>query len=256
MHYRFQEMTRLYHFTTVEAAFKIIQSGKLRFGKQYRMNDLLESNKIAFEHVLSEEAMEQYNSFFAEEEMHRYQQISFTQDKDFGDKTYLGFDLHTMWGLYAKRGFGVCLVFDKDKLKLEEGDYAREVEYYDMVPTNYGFHYKSRTGIKAEIWRRRDEIFFLKRKEWEYEQEYRVIRRASSESDDEYLDIADSLSFVILCRDESIGYNESVWEGDVYMDMRDLRRGLPILSYENGLDGYTLWPRDDDPIWTEQTGFL
>ena len=69
MHYRFQEMTRLYHFTTVEAAFKIIQSGKLRFGKQYRKNDLLESNKIAFEYVLSEEAMEQYNSFFAEEEM-------------------------------------------------------------------------------------------------------------------------------------------------------------------------------------------
>ena len=249
-------MNRLYHFTSFDAACKIIESGKMRFGKQYRMNDLLESNKIAFGHVLSEETMEKHNEFFAEHEMHRYQQISFTQDREYGDKTYLGFDLHTMWGLYANRGAGICLVFDKEKLVIEERDDAKNVEYYDLIPTNYGFRNKSKEGIKSEIWRRRDEIFFLKRKEWEYEQEYRIIRRAKDEMSDEYIDISDSLSFVILCRDNSVGEFESIWEGDYYQDLKYLNRKLPVLSYENDLDGFTLWPHNGDPIWAEQIGFL
>lgn len=252
---RFQEMTRLYHFTSFDAAYSIIESGRMRFGKQYRMNDLLESNKIAFGHVLSEDTMIQYNEFFAEDEMHRYQQISFTQDRDYKDTTFLGFDLHTMWGLYADRGAGVCLVFDKEKLELSEGDYAKNVEYYDIIPTNYGFHNKSKGGIRSEIWRRRDEIFFLKRKEWEYEQEYRIIRRAKHEMDDEYLDISKALSFVIICRDNSVGEFESIWNGDYYQDLKYLNRKLPVLSYENGLDGFTLWPDDGDPIWAEQLGY-
>ena len=33
---RFEEMPRLYHFTSAKAAFSIIESGKLRFGKSFR----------------------------------------------------------------------------------------------------------------------------------------------------------------------------------------------------------------------------
>lgn len=253
---RFEEMTKLYHFTSFKTACKIIESRKLRFGKQYRMNDLLESNKIAFGRVLSADVMKHYNEYYAEDEMHRYQQISFTQDRVYENTTYLGFDLHTMWGLYADRGYGVCLVFDKEKLALAEGDYAKNVEYYDIIPTNYGFHNKSKAGIRSEIWRRRDEIFFLKRKEWEHEQEYRIIRRAKDENYDEYLDISEALSFVIICRDYSVDEFESIWGGDYYQDFKYLNRRLPVLSYENGLDGFTLWPDDGDPIWAEQLGFL
>ena len=171
-------------------------------------------------------------------------------------KIYEGFNLHTMWGLYADKGFGACLVFDKNKLKLAEGDYARDVEYMDYVLPDYAFRNKSKKGLKSEIWRNRDEKFFCKRKEWEYEQEYRVIRRAKHELDDEYLDVSDALSFVILCRDESLFDGESIWEGSHYMDIKSIDRKLPVLSYEFGLDWYELW-RDvpDDPIWTEMSGF-
>ena len=62
-----------------------------------------------------------------EAELRRYQQISFAQDRECEDCTYLGFDLHSMWGLYADKGYGVCLVFDKDKLTLQNGDYANNV---------------------------------------------------------------------------------------------------------------------------------
>lgn len=43
---KFEETSRLYHFTSAKAAFSIIESGKLRFGKSYRLNDLIESNRV------------------------------------------------------------------------------------------------------------------------------------------------------------------------------------------------------------------
>ena len=39
---RFEEMNRLYHFTSFKAACSIIESGKLRFGESFRMNDLID----------------------------------------------------------------------------------------------------------------------------------------------------------------------------------------------------------------------
>lgn len=256
---RFEEMTRLYHFTSFKAACSIIKSGRLRFGKMYRMNDLIESNRMGFGRVvkgyLSPDNSRDYKDILAENEMHRYQQISFSQDFEREDCICMGFDLHTMWGLYADKGYGVCLVFDKNKLILQEGDYANNVTYEDLVTQYYETRNRSRTGIKSEIWRRKDEIFFLKRREWEHEQEYRIIRRARNEWSDEYLDISNSLSFVILCKDYSISYGESMFAGEYYSDLRYLNKRLPVLVYEYGIDWYTLWSREDDPIWTEQTGF-
>lgn len=46
--------------------------------------------------------------------MAKYRQISLTIDDM--EQNKLGFDLHQMWGLYADKGKGVCLVFDKDTL--------------------------------------------------------------------------------------------------------------------------------------------
>lgn len=256
---RFEEMTRLYHFTSFKAACSIIKSGKLKFGKMYKMNDLIESNRMGFgralQGYLSADESRDYKDMLAENEIHKYQQISFSQDLESKECSYLGFDLHTMWGLYADKGYGVCLVFDKEKLILQDGDYANNVSYHDLVTQDYETHNRSRAGIKTEIWRRREEIFFTKRKEWEHEQEYRIIRRARNERDDEYLDISNALSFVIICKDYSVCYGESMFDGDYYSDLKYLNRRLPVLVYEYGLDWYTLWPREGDPIWTEQTGF-
>ena len=53
-----------------------------------------------------------------------------------------------------------------------------------------------------------------------------------------------------------IKYIISIWSGDYYHEIKSLRKKVRVLSYENGLDGYTLWPLDGDPIWAEQLGFL
>lgn len=245
---RFEEMNRLYHFTTLDAAFKIVESGQLKFGKPFRMNDIIESNRIVFQRTfLRDMSKDKGNGLFAEEEMRRYQQVSFSQDKKYDGKIVLGFDLHTMWGLYAERGAGVCLVFDKDKLNIEGRDYAKDIEYYDYIPSSFAFKNRSKAGIKSEIWRRKDEIFFIKRKEWESEQEFRIIRRASNEMDDDYLNISNSLSFAIIISDDSC----------LRPAFRYKNKRIPLLSYENGLDGYSLYEsRMDDPIWTEEFGFM
>ncbi len=250
-------MSRLYHFTSFESAYKIIATRRLRFGKAYKMNDLIESNRIVFDRVLSLSPLKD-SSLYAEREMRRYQQLSFVQDKEYDEVSFLGFDLHSMWGLYADKGYGACLVFDKDKLAFEANDYANDVMYRNMVPESFDFKNKSRPGIKAEIWRRKDEIFFNKREEWKYEQEYRIIRRVQREDNDEYLDVSDSLSFAIICKDYSVELEEnlSMFDGDHFDYRHSLKKQIPVLTYENGLDGYTLFQNYMDPIWTEQCGFI
>ena len=117
--WRFQEMSRLYHFTSFDSACKIIKSGKLRFSKAWRLNDLIESDRVVGERTISERLLVNRPYLLnAEAEMRKYQQISFAQDRECNGMEYLGFDLHSMWGLYADKGYGVCLVLDKDKLKL------------------------------------------------------------------------------------------------------------------------------------------
>ena len=188
--------------------------------------------------------------------MNRYQQVSFTQDQERKGDDYLGFDLHTMWGLYADKGYGVCLVFDKNRLRLQEKDCCNDVKYRNFIPEDYEFHNKTKAGIKSEIWNRREELFFYKRKEWEYEQEFRVIRRAKNKDDDEYLDVSDALSFVIICKDETVEKGESMWDGITCYILQHLKRRVPVLTYEYDLNWYTLYSDSTgDPIWAEQLGY-
>lgn len=255
IYFSFFKMSKLYHFTSFNSACKIIESGKLRFSKSFKLNDLIESNRVVWERTLGGYIPEDKEYlYYAEDEMSRYQQISFSQDRVVDDICYLGFDLHTMWGLYADRGYGVCLVFDKDKLTLDPDDYAAEVNYENLIPQGIKIYNKSKRGIKSEIKRRREEIFYYKRKEWENEQEFRVIRRAKKETDDEYLDIANALVCAIICKDDSIEKLESMFYSDNYRKLRFLNKKLPVLTYECDLDGYTLYESWGVPMWSEQCG--
>lgn len=257
MYFRFSGITKLYHFTSFDSASKIIKSGKLRFSKSYRLNDLIESNRVVWERSLQGDIPDgQEYLHYAEVEMRRYQQISFSQDRVVGNCYYLGFDLHTMWGLYADSGYGVCLVFDKEKLTLGPEDYAAEVKYVNLIPQGVMIHNKSKGGIKSEIKRRRESIFYYKRKEWEYEHEYRILRRAKNQADDEYLDITDALVCAIICKDDSINYLESMFDSKIYHKLRSQNKTLPVLTYEYDLDGYTLFESFGVPIWSEQCGDL
>lgn len=254
---RFKNMNRLYHYTSYKAACEIIKSKKFLFSKRYGLNDLIEGHKITTRMAFFEDVgFDMSKEYIPELEMMRYQQISFSQDKTAGDMVYEGFNLHSMWGLYADRGNGVCLVFDKDKLKLGARDYGRDVQYEDWIMPDYDFHNTSKDGVRSEVWQRKDELFFYKRKEWEREQEFRIIRRAKNPNDDEYLDVSDSLSFVILCKDDTSKYSNSIWSGKRYPHLKYIsNRKLHVFWYKATMDGYALYHDYDDPVWTEEGGF-
>jgi len=254
---RFTKMNRLYHFTDYKSACEIIKGKQFLFSKRYKLNDLIEGHKITAKRALFEDIGEDMNKeYIPEAEMMRYQQISFSQDRIVGDIVYEGFNLHSMWGLYADKGYGVCLVFDKDKLKLGAKDYARDVKYDDWIMSDYDFQNTSKVGVKEEVWQRKDEIFFYKRKEWEREQEYRIIRRAKDPRDDEFLDVSGALSFIILCKDKTAKIPNSIWTGERYPHLKYISdRKLPIFWYKPTFEGYALYHDYDEPVWTEEGGF-
>lgn len=116
MEEEFMNMKKLYHYTKFDTAIKILESHSLRFGRLHNMNDIHENDKLSYVDTTGT----LINSFPSDVldaidcEMAKYRQISLTADDDKQGK--LGFDLHQMWGLYADKGQGVCLVFDKDTL--------------------------------------------------------------------------------------------------------------------------------------------
>ena len=254
---RFRKMHRLYHFTSYESACNIIRSGQFLFSKCYKLNDLIENRRITTHRAFYADLGEDTDiDYIPEMEMMRYQQISFAQDRMVNGELSAGFNLHTMWGLYADKGYGVCLVFDKDKLKLGENDYATEVVYDNWVMPDVVFQSKSEEEIRREIWDRKDEFFFRKRKEWEREQEYRIIRRAENKNDDEYLDISESLAFAIICRERILSIDEPIWAGVYYRNIRYLsNRKVHVMWYTPSMDGYCLYNDCGDPVWTEEGDF-
>ena len=89
----------LFHYTKFESALKIITTKRLLFGDFSKMNDISESCREVFNEL-------------AEEELKKYQSLSFTIDK----KGKRAFEIDSLWGYYAEKGNGVCLAFDKKKI--------------------------------------------------------------------------------------------------------------------------------------------
>lgn len=96
----------IFHYTTLNAAIRIILSNSLRFGSFSNMNDIVESHMELLDNIDSKT----FHSI-----VYSYRSISFTADA-YPDR---GFAVDCMWGYYSEKGRGVCLVFDKTKLMAE-----------------------------------------------------------------------------------------------------------------------------------------
>jgi hypothetical protein len=135
-------------------------------------------------------------------ELKRYRQISLTMDSS----TYQGYDISAMWGHYAEKGKGVCLVFDRHKLLscLNDNMYSCEVNYKKKYKGNVRI---SSNNIGRCLERRRKEFLFTKSIDWKYEQEYRIITKVDDCSNELFLELKDSLIAVILQYADDSSYN-------------------------------------------------
>lgn len=126
----FIETEKLYHYTSFENALKIIAAGKLRYSRLNGLNDINEAYRVECVDTCGQVSSSDYDQDFAciskgviSRALRNFRQISLSMDKE--EKP--GFAILPMWGHYAQKGKGVCLVFDKKKLlsKLLPGDRIR-----------------------------------------------------------------------------------------------------------------------------------
>lgn len=256
MRKEFESISKLYHYTKFDTAIKILESNSIRFGRLHNMNDIHENDKLSYVDL----SRATINSFPSDvlnaidDEMEKYRQISFTTDDDNLEK--LGFDLHQMWGLYAENGHGVCLVFDKEILckELDETVIHEAISYDKTVDSFYIANPNSSQTIRSDIQMQAKTLFFHKRKEWEHEQEYRLIKRCPSQKKEEYLDYSSSLKFIIL---NSVIEDVDVISFKKTVEILNKRaQKVPILVYGNGLLDYSLCSIDHtETIWTSSNGY-
>lgn len=159
-----------YHYTSLNAAKSIIESQELWFSKSHNLNDIYESSGPPALYPQKDSC--QFNWY-----LDNYRQISLTMDTH----TSRGFDIPAMWGHYASKGQGVCIVFDKDRIlsEVERRElYSRNIIYVEKGYINsYDRLYeRSKYGdVETFLRAAKNELFFTKTKDWEYEQEYRII---------------------------------------------------------------------------------
>lgn len=265
---QFEKTEKLYHFTSFDTALKIIESNSLRYGRLNNMNDIHENDKIVFVDA-NNHPTDKFPSDVLDElydEIYKYRQISLTADDNEGDKD--GFDLHQMWGLYADKGEGVCLIFDKKELEKGFGSATLHdrVSYDKTVDSYYISLSNTADKVSVEIREHANEIFFHKRREWEHEQEYRLLRRCPLATREEYQFLGHALKFVILSSrlhnlDEVLYFKKIKNIKDKIEKTEKARnRGevgrIPVLVYENGLLDYALCTEDGtEELWNSNDGY-
>ena len=261
MREEFKNIRKLYHYTKFDTAIEILKSNSLRFGRLCNMNDIHENDKLSYVDIKGTPI----NSFPSDVldaiycEMEKYRQISLTADDDQQDK--LGFDLHQMWGLYADKGQGVCLVFDKnilfnkfDAIDCQKIDCHKKVSYDNTIESFYISIFQDPQSVQQDIQNQIEKIFFHKRKEWEHEQEYRFVKYCPNLKKEEYLDYGDALKFIIL--------NSAIEDIDAVRFKKRVEvlnvcgPHIPKLIYGNGLLGYSLIDiNHTKTFWNSSNGY-
>ena len=237
------------------------------------MNDLHENEKMTFVNS-SGQSMDIHELSFdvldtLHDEIYKYRQISLTCEGKEGDA--LGFNLHQMWGQYADKGEGICLVLDKNEL-------MKNPDMHDITPDRVNYdepgklesfvvsNSKRPEEVVNEVSRRIKEIFFHKRKEWEHEQEYRLIKRCPLATREEYFKLGHALRYVILTSKlssiDEVRYQKKLKEIKEKLEKMEKERNIgddgkiPILIYGNGLFDYNLITEDrEEEIWNSSDGY-
>lgn len=233
----FQCTEKLYHYTNLDAALKILLTQKLRFSPISKLNDINENHRTIFGE--GDDIAE------IEKRLSVYQQISLTKDNK-----KKGFEIPAMWGHYADKGRGVCFVFDKSKL----------LKHIDKNNTMcHRITYKSNITGDILITTAKDvpnfldfnmeKLFFYKSKDWSYEQEYRILLDTSTTHQQvNYLDIHDSLMAMIVMYTEDTEPMTSVFESVLLNKIVKVCGNIIILEASNTwITGSTYWNlRDKD----------
>lgn len=170
---------KLYHFTSLDSFIKIWLSQKLLFSERINMNDFAEANDMVVGNNILK--MRIYHHCITE-----YKQISLSNHYFENEEI---FKSSLMWGHYANKCTGVCIEMDKEQLlkNNNEGIKYDNIEYLSNIP------YNTKDIDKEDIENIDDgrkildkdlhNTYFVKSKQWEFENEFRIISRTRSSLD-------------------------------------------------------------------------
>jgi hypothetical protein len=249
----FLSFEKLYHFTNFDNALKIINSGQLKFGRLSNMNDASEKEKNIYNFFKGNSCCPDLEKI--KKEVYNYEQISLTEDK-MGTVNF-GFELHQLWGLYADKSSGVCFIFDRQQL-LENIGGSDEDIINGPVEYKADFTQELFTDISSEVeivsWIRDNAnfLFFTKRKEWEHEQEYRVMKRFEEHDSFHGIPVLDSLRYVVIFNPKTSSSHNFIENSLEYKLLQYfLPNSVPILSYECFDGEYQLIGKVREAVWNE-----
>lgn len=228
------------------------------FAPQSKMNDLNESTREVS--AIIGRNVPDFDEYVTEHQ--KYKQISLTIDNQKVNENYRrGFDILPMWAHYADKGNGVCLVLKKSIIdkgcKANNRIFCKPIIYEkDYQPT---INYKS-GHPEQELKDRRDSLFFKKSKEWEYEQEYRIIKKTEDPCDG--IDISRAI-VAVLYANLATTKSEPPYNTPNYETLKAAVGRIPLLYYQiagvltdtptiskltdNGL--FPIWPEIEDSIF-------
>ena len=235
----------LYHYTNFDNCLKIILSQTLLFNHLNKLNDINESFRPLYFKDFENDFESMNNKF--QSILDSYQQLSLTID----DRRK-GFDIPAMWGHYADKGNGVCLVLDTEKILSSLMD---KVRFYDCVSYSDDYSPEIFTNYKSEKHSNIDEemknMFFIKTYDWSYEQEYRILAYAPNENKRLEQSIKGSLKAIIVHSFDDIEKTESVSASSKYkMLQKILPSEAQILEYSSFLGNRKLIDCNHKTIWS------
>lgn len=198
---KFNDTERLYHYTSFDNAMAIIATGKLRFSQLCSLNDINEAYRPEYIDIDRTTSISDFDKSFSildkgviTKAIQKFQQISLSIDSD----DNCGFAISPMWGHYAQKGTGICLVFDKNKFirKLNPDDYSI-VQYKKERDGSIIIPLENTEDCTGYINSHKREIFFTKTSDWSYEQEFRIVKMIKRKTN-RYLDIKDAIIAAII----------------------------------------------------------
>lgn len=245
----FCRMDKLYHYTSMAKAISILATNKLFMSNLRAMNDVNESYRpLASYFDESENANSDEYYKKAETELQKYRQTSLTTDN-----ALPGFAIPSMWGLYAEKGNGVCIVFNRkalvERLPASQGYYWANVSYIEEYNNDIIVRGNPEKYFKTNI----SNIFFKKSNDWKHEQEFRIIRRCENSSP-AFIDITGCVIAVLMCYAEGDNnHNDSCLTTLPYKRLKLLFPNITILEWSNGIFGCILKDIKGKPWYPEPT---
>ena len=184
----------LYHFTSADSFFKILETMTLKSSDFGKLNDLNEGNlrngnmTNACLDISVNKALREKGAL-----------LCFTENYAHDDLVFTGINHPRMWAQYADNNNGVCIAIKKDEflednkeLLCEKFHKVEHVDYRFYPSLHFSQDCADADDLKTKNWH---DLFFLKQEDWKQENEVRFFGYDLKSS---FLSIENSIAFICL----------------------------------------------------------